>query len=138
MTAYLLISGGSIFTLLGLLHGVFTIADISRPRRLAPMDSNVMAQMAATGVRLARGRTNMWDAWLGFNLSHSLGAIMFGSLCIGAGIFLDAWRLPKAALLIPVAISGIYLWLAIRFWFRIPAAGIAISIILFFLSWLFY
>ena len=82
MSQYLLITGGTIFSILGLLHALYTICDIYRPKHFAPVDPTVIDQMASTGVRLARGRTNMWDAWLGFNISHGLGgrSVRF-SLC---------------------------------------------------------
>jgi hypothetical protein len=72
VSQYLLIAGGTIFSVLGLLHAVYTISDVYRPKRLAPIEHAMIDQMAATGVRLANGRTNMWDAWLGFNISHGL------------------------------------------------------------------
>ncbi len=138
MSQYLLIAGGTLFSILGLLHAIYTICDIYRPRRLAPIDKAVIDQMASAGVRLARGRTNMWDAWLGFNLSHGLGTVIFGLVCVGAGVF--AWRLalPRAALLIPVLVGVIYFLLAIRFWFRVPAIGIAIGTGFLFMGWLLY
>ena len=79
MTPILLIIGGSLFALLGLLHALYTFADISRPRRLVPDNPAVIEAMSSSGVRLARGGTTMWRAWVGFNFSHSLGAILFGS-----------------------------------------------------------
>jgi hypothetical protein len=94
--------------------------------------------MASAGVRLARGRTNMWDAWLGFNFSHALGAVIFGVVCVGAGVFARTLALPKAALLIPVLVGVIYLVLALRFWFRLPAVGIAIGTGFLFLGWMLY
>ena len=81
--------------------------------------------MSASGVRLARGGTTMWRAWVGFNFSHSLGAVIFGFGCLVVGLSLGSLALPKATLLVPVAISAIYLWPPIRYWFRIPAIGIA-------------
>ncbi len=95
MAQYLLIAGGTIFSILGLLHAIYTIGDIYRPRHLAPKDQAVIDQMASAGVRLARGRTNMWDAWLGFNLSHGLGAVMFGLVCVGAGVFARSLAVPR-------------------------------------------
>jgi hypothetical protein len=124
--------------MLGLIHAIYTIRDLFRPRHLAPMDQAVIHQMASTGVRLARGRTNMWDAWLGFNLSHGLGAVIFGLVCAGAGVFAHKLALPKVTLLIPVLVGAIYLLLAIRFWFRVPAVGIAIGTGFLFLGWLLY
>ena len=60
----------------------------------------------------------MWRAWVGFNFSHSLGIAMFGVGCIVVGLSLQSLALPKAALLVPVAIGVIYFLLAIRYWFR--------------------
>jgi len=138
VSEYLLIAGGTIFSILGLLHAVYTIGDIYRPKRLAPTDQTVIDQMAASGVRLANGRTNMWDAWLGFNISHGLGTLMFGLICIGAGVFARSVALPKAALLIPVLVGAIYLLLAVRFWFRAPAVGIALGTGLLLMGWALY
>jgi hypothetical protein len=116
---YFLIAAGAIFCLLGLLHAIYTLGDIVRPRRLAPSDPDLVARMRSSGLRLSRDRTNMWDAWLGFNLSHSLGAIVFGILCITAT--------SKPSLVWLAVVSLIYLVLAIRFWFYVPAIGIAIA-----------
>jgi hypothetical protein len=69
----------------------------------------------------------MWDAWLGFNLSHSLGAVVFGILCITAS------SKPSVASL--AVVSLIYLVLAIRFWFYVPAIGIAIATACLLLAW---
>lgn len=138
MYQYLLIAGGALFSILGLLHAIYTIFDVYRPRHLAPMDQALIHQMASTGVRLARGRTNMWDAWLGFNLSHGLGAVIFGLVCIGAGVFARTLALPKVILMVPVLVGAIYFLLAIRFWFRVPAIGIAIATGFLFIGWLLY
>lgn len=124
--------------IMGLLHVIYTIFDIYQPKRLAPMDQAVINQMASTGVRLARGRTNMWDTWLGFNISHGLGVVVFGLVCVGAGVFAPRLALPKATLLIPVFVGVIYFLLAIRFWFRDPAVGIAVGTSLLFMGWVLY
>jgi hypothetical protein len=103
-----------------------------------PDDPALIEAMSASGVRLAKGGTTMWRAWVGFNLSHSLGALMFGFACIVAGVSLGSFALPKAALLVPVAIGTIYLWLAIRYWFRVPAVVIAAATLCFAIGWLLY
>jgi ABC-type uncharacterized transport system permease subunit len=138
MTSILFIIGGSLFSFLGLLHAVYTFADISRPRRLVPDNPAVIDAMSASNVRLARGGTTMWRAWVGFNFSHSLGAVMFGFGCIVIGLSLDVLALPKAALLVPVVIGAVYFWLAVRYWFRVPAIGIAAGTLCFTIGWLLY
>ncbi|OIQ73157.1 hypothetical protein GALL_452070 [mine drainage metagenome] len=138
MASILFIIGGSLFGILGLIHAAYTFADLSHPRRLVPDNPAVMAAMSASGVRLARGGTTMWRAWLGFNFSHSLGAVVFGIACIAVGLTLPSLTLPKAALLLPVVVGLIYLWLAIRYWFRIPVIGIAVGTLFLAAGWLTY
>jgi len=128
VSKYFLIVAGGIFGLLGLLHAIYTLADMRRPRRLAPSDPELVARMRASGLRLSKDRTNMWDAWLGFNLSHSLGAIVFGILCITAA--------SRQSLVFLAIVSLIYLVLAIRFWFYVPATGIAIATACLLAAWL--
>lgn len=138
LSPYCLIAGGAVFGILGFLHALYTFLDIERPRRLVPDDPNVRAAMSATGVRLARGGTTMWRAWVGFNFSHSLGAVLFAVLCIGLGAMLPTVAVPKVVLVGPVAVGLAYLWLAIRYWFSIPRTGIAIGTALFAVAWLVY
>lgn len=138
MTSTWLIVGGSLFGILGLLHAVYTLADIFRPRRLVPDDVAVMQVMSATGLRLARGGTTMWRAWVGFNFSHSLGIVLFSFGCIAVGLSLGSLALPKAALLVPVAIGAIYFLLAVRYWFRVPAIGAAMGTVCFIVGWWVY
>jgi hypothetical protein len=132
------IVGGSVFGLLGLLHAVYTLADTFHPRRIVPDNPDVIEAMSSSIVRLSRGGTTMWRAWVGFNFSHSLGVLLFSSRCITLGLSLETVALPKAALLIPAAIGAIYLGLAIRYWFVIPTIGTAFGTLCFFVGWLSY
>src|SRR5262249_3050739 len=138
MTSGWFIIGGSLFVILGLVHAVSTLAAISRPRPLVPHDPPGIAAMSSSGLRLARGGTTMWRAWVGFNLSHSLGISMFGVGCIVVGLSLQSLALPKAALLVPVAVGVIYFLLAIRYWFRAPAIGVAVGTLCLVSGWLLY
>jgi hypothetical protein len=135
---YLLDLGGGIFVLLGSLHALYTFLDIRRPRRLVPQEPSVARAMAETHVRLARGGTTMWRAWVGFNFSHSLGAVLFGMLCMGTGLALGIWMPPAWMLLVLVIVAGIYLGLSILYWFRIPTVGIAFASICILIAWLAY
>jgi hypothetical protein len=134
----LLMLGGSIFVLLGGLHGLYTFLDTRNPRRLVPDDPKTTAAMAASNVRLTRGGTTMWKAWVGFNFSHSLGAVLFGALAIATGSTLQAFSVPSWVLLLFVVIGVAYLVLGILYWFRIPIAGIAIATASFLIAWLLY
>ncbi|HXJ40697.1 MAG TPA: hypothetical protein VNH18_15560 [Bryobacteraceae bacterium] len=135
---FLLELGGGIFLLLGILHALYTFLDIREPRRLVPQEPSVALAMAESSLRLARGGTTMWRAWVGFNFSHSLGAILFGMLCIGAGLVLGTLVLPAWILFVLVLIALLYVGLSVLYWFRIPTMGIALATVCLVIAWLTY
>lgn len=126
------------FVLLGLLHALYTYLDIGRPRRLVPDDPAVARAMAESKLRLSGTRTTMWRAWVGFNFSHSLGAVLFGAVCIGAGFVLGTAVLPAWILFVFVVIAVIYFVVGLLYWFRIPVAGIALAGVCLLVAWLIY
>jgi len=93
-----------------------------------PADPALLAVMAGSRVRLAGDATDMWRAWVGFNLSHSLGALLFGAMAIAwpsvaAGHVVLAW--------LPAASAALYLAIGLRYWFSAPNAGIAAALVSF-------
>jgi hypothetical protein len=133
MIAILLILGGSVFGVLGGLHAIYTVLDLGSPRRLVPVDPSVMHAMANSAVRLSRGGTDMWRAWIGFNFSHSLGLLLLATVAIWAGFQIN--RLPVAIMPMLTLIGCAYLLLALLYWFRIPAIGVAIGTGCFAAAW---
>jgi len=121
----LLFLGGGIFIVLGGLHLVYTLLDLKKPCRLVPAEASVAQAMANSAVRLSRGRSNMWRAWVGFNFSHSLGLLLFGGLTVFTGARANASPLVIALF---VLIGCVYLILAILYWFRSPAICLAVGI----------
>jgi hypothetical protein len=135
---YLLDFGGGVFVLLGLLHAIYTYLDIGRPRRLVPQDPSVAQAMAKSHLRLSGSGTTMWRAWVGFNFSHSLGVVLFGTLCIGTGFVLGTIVLPAWMLFVLVVIASIYLVVGQLYWFRIPVAAIAVATLCLLIAWVTY
>src|SRR5215475_14010573 len=123
--ALLLILGGSIACVLGGLHAIYTLLDLRNPRWLVPVDPLVAQAMANSALRLSRGATDMWRAWIGFNFSHSLGVLLTAALAIWAGSRINA--LPAGIMPALTLIGCVYLVLALRYWFRSPAIGLAIG-----------
>lgn len=134
----LLIAGGAIIGTLGLAHAAFTLMDIRRPRRIVPDDPAVITAMERSTVRLSRGASTMWAAWIGFNLSHSLGALLFAGGAIALGVLLPGSAVPRSLLLLPVAVGATYLWIAVKYWFRTPLLGIGAATACFLLAWFLY
>ena len=106
---FLLEVGGGIFVLLGLLHALYTFLDIRRPRRLVPQDPAVALGMTTTPLRLSRGGTTMWRAWVGFNFSHGVGVVLFGVLCTGAGVGLGGYGRTRLG---PACLGGHFRYLS--------------------------
>jgi hypothetical protein len=75
---------------------------------------------------------------VGFNFSHSLGLVIFGSGCIAVGLSLRTLALPKAALLVPVAIGAIYVLLAVLYWFRGAVIAVAAGALGLIIAWWIY
>ena len=130
--------GGGIFMLLGALHALYTFTDIGKPRRLVPNDPAVSAAMANCQLRLSGEGTTMWRAWVGFNLSHSIGVILLGVLCVGAGHTLASTAIPAWVLFVLPLVGLMYLIIGVIYWFRIPSIGVAIATGFLILAWLTY
>ena len=130
--------GGSIFVLLGLLHALYTFLDIRHPRRIVPDDPSVAAAMAASKLRLSRGGTDMWRAWVGFNFSHSLGAVLFGALCVVLGVNLHVLAIPSWVLLLLASVAGLYVVIGVLYWFRVPIGGVVIATACLLVAWIVY
>ena len=134
MIATLLILGGAVFGVLGGLHAIYTLLDLRNPRRLVPADPSMAQAMAHSTLRLSRGGTDMWRAWVGFNFSHSLGLLLFAALAIWAGARIKT--VPAAIMPGLILVGGVYLVLALLYWFRAPVIGVAIGTGCFITAWL--
>ncbi len=78
----------------------------------------------------------MWKAWVGFNLSHSLGLLLFGGVVLMAGRSEETFvREGRTFAPLALTVANGYLVLAARYWFRTPIAACAVSAVLFLASW---
>jgi hypothetical protein len=134
LSELLFVVGAAVFGLLGLAHGVLTLRDLQVPRSFTPTDENLRRAMAEAPLRLAP-RTTIWNAWVGFNLSHSLGLLMFGTFFGGLAAF-DFGVVEEHLFLrfSAVAVGLAYLVLALRFWFWVPAVLSAVGTLCFVVS----
>lgn len=71
----------------------------------------------------------MWRAWVGFNASHSMGAIKFG-LVFGFLALADGQLLFQSTFLLVVgmAMLGGFVVLGKVYWFSTPLTGVSISL----------
>jgi hypothetical protein len=123
LPSLLLAASAAIVLCLGTAHLWLTF----RGTALHPRDESLTARMREVTPRLTR-QTTMWRAWVGFNASHSVGAMLFGLTwgylalaqpgVLFASVFLRGLGL--------VLLAG-YAVLGWRYWFSIPFRGIALA-----------
>jgi hypothetical protein len=119
----LIVLGASILGALGGIHLAYTFFS----DKLLPRDRAVIDAMKGTSLALTR-ETTIWDAWVGFNASHSLGAILFAAFYLLLAVqHPEVLVQSKSFALLGVATCAAYLWLAHAYWFRIPFIGVAIA-----------
>lgn len=125
LTKTFLFAGGLTFLTLGGLHAALTLRDVKRPRAFIPADDALREAMQDASLRL-HSDVKLWDAWMGFNLSHSFGLLIFGCATILLATSLHAaYQVSSLLQLALIAIACAYFAMALRFWFWIPAAGTA-------------
>ncbi|MGH8026463.1 MAG: LIC_13387 family protein [Pseudoxanthomonas sp.] len=120
LAAWLVALSAAILLFLGLVHLLYTF----HGRKLHPRDPALEEAMQRGHPVLTR-RTTMWKAWVGFNASHSMGAILFGlvygylAMVQGALLFASPFLLTTGLILL----LG-YTLVGRRYWFRAPNSGI--------------
>jgi hypothetical protein len=130
LAPWLVAASAAIILLLGLTHLLYTF----HGPMLLPRDRALQTRMQEVSPVITR-QTTMWKAWVGFNASHSYGAILFGAvygylaLAHSAFLFQSAFLLSLGLLLL----FG-YIFLAKRYWFRIPLRGILLATFLYALA----
>jgi len=123
LPSVLIAGSAAVIFALGALHLLYTF----RGTKLHPRDPDLRARLEQAPLVLTR-QTTMWKAWIGFNASHSYGALLFGSvygylaLAHGACLF-QSWFLLSLGLL---ALVG-YAFLGKIYWFSVPYRGILLA-----------
>ncbi len=125
IASLLVVTSALVILMLGTLHLVYTFTGT----KLAPRDHDVRTAMESVSPAIS-GETTMWKAWIGFNASHSLGAILFG-LVYGYLALAHPSILFESAFLAIVGfgmLAGLFV-LGRRYWFSIPFTGITVSLV---------
>ncbi|TDT98205.1 hypothetical protein EDD99_6423 [Streptomyces sp. 846.5] len=128
MARLLIIAAASVFLLLGVVHGALTLADLKNPVSFTPPDPALREAMQRSSIRL-NPDINLWKAWLGFNLTHSLGLVLFGAAYLYGGVFKpDAFAGSTLLQAVAVLVSAIYLVVCLVFFFPTPAIAAAVGL----------
>lgn len=126
MTAQVCIAiSAAIIMLLGLAHLAYTYGG----DKFHPRDPDLLARLQSTSPVISR-QTSMWKAWIGFNASHSLGAILFGVVFGYLALRQPMLLLHSYVLgLCGLIVLGAYLLMAKLYWFKRPLQGIALALL---------
>ena len=118
-----MVASGAIFFALGTVHLVYTF----HGRKLRPRDAALEARMAEVSPGISR-ETTMLRTWVGFNASHSLGAMLFGAIYAWlARAQPDVLFGSDFLLGLGLAWLAAFAWLGWRYWFSVPFRGIVLS-----------
>jgi hypothetical protein len=124
---YLWVIGSLIFTVLGSIHLLYTFFT----NKFSSRSEKVIAETKSSHPVLTN-ETTIWKAWIGFNASHSMGAIFIGIINIYLAIYY--FTILKTDIFFfsfNIFTVGFYLWLARKYWFKIPFAGILLTLVSF-------
>jgi uncharacterized membrane protein len=127
LTSWLVAASAVIVLMLGAIHLLYTF----RGTKLHPREPALQERMKEISPVLTR-QTTMWKSWVGFNASHSQGAILFG-LIYGYLALAHAALLFQSPYLLLVGLAMLlgYAILGKRYWFSIPYRCILAAVVLY-------
>ena len=127
----LTVMAAGVFAILGALHLFYALHDFGeRPRYFRPADRSLLPVMRNTTMAIAPAGRDYWSGILGFNLSHSIGVLLFALLIVVAAQYQIAWLKP-----VLIAVGVAFAAIAWRCWFHIPMLGCLIGTALMMAGW---
>ena len=128
---FLAVMSGGIYAILGVLHLIYTLHDFGgRPRYFRPLDRSLLPAMRNTNTAIAPTGRDYWSGILGFNLSHSIGVLLFALLILVTAQYQISWLKP-----ILVLVGLAFTVIALRCWFNTPMLGCLIGTALMTAAW---
>jgi hypothetical protein len=127
IASFSMTASAAIILLLGSIHLYYTF----RGNKLHPRDAALTARMQEVSPVLTR-ETTMWKAWIGFNASHSYGAMLFGLVYGYLALLHPAFLFQSTFLLaLGFVLLGAYVVLGRQYWFKIPYRGVTVALCLY-------
>jgi hypothetical protein len=123
----LVFASAAIVFVFGCIHLAYTFFGA----RLSPRDPSLQSAMAQVPLVLTR-QTTMWKAWVGFNASHSYGLLLFGTV-YGSLALAHNDVLFQSVFLLSLGLLWLcgYVFLAERYFFRMPLWGVLVAMCLY-------
>jgi len=117
--------GSLILLVLGSVHMFYTFFT----NKFSSKNESLLPEMKKSSPILTN-ETTIWKAWIGFNASHSLGAMFIGviNFMIAANYF-EAFLSNHFYYIFNIITILFYLILAKKYWFKVPFIGILLILI---------
>jgi hypothetical protein len=129
---YLWLTGSAVITILAGVHLYYTFYT----NKFSSKNKELIVSMKNSSPVLTE-KVSMWNAWIGFNGSHSAGGIFIGVLNIYlASRYFDILQKDHFLFLFNLLTIGFYVWLAKRYWFDTPFHGLVICFACYFISYI--
>src|SRR5215208_914299 len=130
ISSSLVAASAAIILLLGLIHLRYTFYG----PMLLPRDPELQMRMQEVSPVITR-QTTMWKAWVGFDASHSCGLILFGAVYGYLALVHSAFLFRSGFLLsLGLILLFAYVFLARKYFFRIPFRGVLLATFLYVLA----
>ena len=131
LPSYFIAASAAIVLLLGMVHLIYTFIGVQAPPARRGAQWRRMQEVPPVISR----ETTMWRTWIGFNASHSFGALLFGAIyaylpLVHSEFFFKSGFLVLLGL---VTLAG-YVVLARLYWFSVPFRGIVAATVLYVLG----
>lgn len=126
----LFVIGAMPLIFLGGMHLYFTVKDNRHPTFIVPRSIKLIRDMQAEPLRVT-SETDMWRAWIGFNISHSIAVLL-----VGIGTLYLVWVYPQwvvsdiLMLWASPVLAWVFVILSRCFWFSKPFQGTLVSAVL--------
>lgn len=129
---YLWEFGSLIIFLLGSTHLYFTFFT----DKFSSKNKKLIEEMKNSHPILTK-KTTIWSAWIGFNASHSSGAMFIGAMNLYLAInYFSAFDGAHFFFIFNIITLGFYLWLAKKYWFKTPFLGILVAFLCYTVSYI--
>jgi hypothetical protein len=120
----LMVASASITFALGVVHLTYTFCGL----KLTPRDPALQTSMSQISPVITK-QTTMWRCWMGFNVTHSMGLLLFG-LVFGYLAVAHSQLLWKSPFLLGIGLAMLVglVVLSKVYFFTAPLAGISIAL----------
>ena len=128
---YLWETGSVIIVVLGCLHLYYTFFT----DKFSSRNEKAVEEMKTSFPVLTK-ETTIWNAWIGFNASHSAGAIFIGVINFYLGIqYFAILQSDHFFFLFNILTMSFYVYIAKKYWFKSPLIGVITVLMCFIASY---